>query len=194
MTSSYDLTLFEYCTYAVFTVRELFFDISGFNSKTIRISEFVKSLVLHHDPDKPPLYEGTIRYAEFPALDLREEDRESFSYNKEFIAPHTEVFEVLSWLEEKKKVKSILKLRVQDRLINPHDEQQIWKKVQFFEVELLDWKILDLSIPKFDEGVKPTIKDLHLYSSGKRAVIRHWLGNEGIQNLPMVCYIYPQYY
>ncbi|KAH8803054.1 hypothetical protein F5884DRAFT_888196 [Xylogone sp. PMI_703] len=172
-------------------VRELFFDISEFNSKTIRISEFIQSLIQHRDPKKPvlPLYEESIRYAEFPALDLKIEDRENFSYNNSFAAPYKEVFDVLDWLYKDKGVRSIMKLKVQDRLINPHNEVTIAENVERFEVKVLDWKILDLSISVFGPEAKETLKELHLYSSGKRAVISHWLGNEGLRTLTKACYI-----
>ncbi|KAH8588899.1 hypothetical protein B0O99DRAFT_693055 [Bisporella sp. PMI_857] len=142
-------------------VHELFFD----------ISEFVQSLIQHRDPKKPvlPLYEETIRYAEFPALDLKVEDRESFNHNNHFTVPHVEVFDVLNWLHDDKGVRSIIELKVQDRLINPHDEIRIAQNVKRFNVEVLDWKILDLSISIFEKEVKERIKELHLYSSGKRA-------------------------
>jgi hypothetical protein len=152
-------------------------------------------LVQHRDPKQLllPLYEPTIRYAEFPALDLRVEDREGFSYNNHFAMKHQEVFAVLSWLYDHKGVKSIIELKVQDRLVNPHNELEIARYVKLFNVEVLDWKILDLPISIFDddEKVKERIRELHLYSSGRRAVISHWLGSEGLRTLTKACLITP---
>jgi hypothetical protein len=229
------------CSPFYFQVRELFFDISGLNSEKIRILEFIESLIQHQDPKKLllPRYEPTIRYAQFPALDLRVEDRENFSYDNHFAVKHQEVFKVLSWLYKHKGVKSIIELKVQDRLVNPHSELKIARYVKRFNVEVLDWKILDLPIFIFDDDddsgdddddddddkvtvkqrinadaddkakvkvkqrinadaddkakvkVKERIRELHLYSSGKRAVISHWLGSEGLRTLPNACPIPP---
>ena len=164
-------------------------------------------MVLHQHPDPKklilPLYEPTIRYAEFPALDLRVEDQEGFSYSKPFATEHREVFNVLSWLYDPKGVRSIIKLKVQDRLVNPHNELEIARYVQDFKVEVLDWKILDLPISIFDADgddkikgkdkikAKDRIRELHLYSSGRRAVINHWLGSKGLRILTKACPITP---
>lgn len=36
---------------------------------------------------------------------------------------------------------------------------------------------------------KQRLKVLHLYSSGKRAAVDHWLGQNGISTLPNVCFL-----
>ncbi|KAI1486280.1 hypothetical protein F5X96DRAFT_655762 [Biscogniauxia mediterranea] len=160
------------------------FDMSRFSSGTYRVSTFVDSL-LHSGTGKLHSYEETLRYAEFPSLDMMVGDRETFKENSHFEHEHTEVFKVLEWLS-KKGVKSIIKLKVPDRLVNPHDDQKMAELVETFEVEILDWKVLDLSISIFSEKVKNRIKELHLYSSGNRAVISHWFSQEGIQSLKNV--------
>ena len=102
-------------------------------------------------------------------------------------AEHTEIFKVLNWLKEKK-VNEIIELTVPDRLVNPHDEVKIGKYVRNFEVEVLNWRFLDMSISIFeDPKTRERIRELHLYSSGKRAVISHWLSEEGVASLPNVC-------
>jgi hypothetical protein len=142
-------------------------------------------------------YEETLRYVEFPALDLKVDDRETFGDNNHLSVQHTEVFRLLTWLQEKMHVRHIIQLKVPDRLINPHNENCIARFVNMYGVECLDWRCLDLSISIFSSPAakgktnadtdsmkaKEKIKELHLYSSGKRAVIDHWLSDEGIPTL-----------
>ncbi|KAK1243121.1 hypothetical protein MKX07_003749 [Trichoderma sp. CBMAI-0711] len=174
-------------------VRELCFDISHFNSKQHRVSEFVDSLIQHSENENLLSYEETLRYVEFPALDIKVDDKETFPENAYLPSQHTEVFDTLKWLQEQKGVRQIVELKVPDRLINPHDEKRIAEYVAKFEVECLDWRCLDLPISVFGSHkpenstdltiVNDKIKELHLYSSGRRAVIDHWLGSNGIPTL-----------
>ncbi len=120
-------------------------------------------------------------------------DRETFKENSHFEREHTEVFKVLKWLYDKG-VKSIIKLKVPDRLVNPHNDLRMARQVERFKVEILDWKVLDLSISIFSVDVKGRIKELHLYSSGNRAVISHWFSPEGITSLKKVSHALILYY
>lgn len=83
-------------------------------------------------------------------------------------------------------VQTIIKLKVPDRLVNPHDEKTMAKAVKDFKVEIFDWKVLDLSLSVFDPDAKEKIKELHLYSSGKRSAISHWFGPEGFKSMKKV--------
>ncbi|KAK3938154.1 hypothetical protein QBC46DRAFT_441511 [Diplogelasinospora grovesii] len=164
-------------------VRELCFDISLFNSKSYRLYDFVQSLISHRENETLLSYEPTIKYARFPAMDLHPDDKETFG---DIIRhDHREVFDVLDWLKESKAVTSVIELKVPDRLVNPHNELQIAKYVSDFGVEVLDWRFLDLSLSVFDKDkVKPRIRGLHLYASGKRAVISHWFSSQGLESFP----------
>jgi hypothetical protein len=169
------------------TVRELCFDISLFNSKSYRLYEFVSSLIAHNENETLLEYEPTIKYARFPPMDLHPDDKEVFG--ERIRDDHREVFDVLDWLRKSKRVKSVIELNVPDRLVNPHNELQIAKYVKDFGVEILDWRFLDLSLSVFDEKVKPKIRGLHLYASGKRAVISHWISEQGVESF---CSVSPQ--
>ncbi|KAL8743053.1 MAG: hypothetical protein Q9190_004554 [Brigantiaea leucoxantha] len=163
-------------------VNELCFDLSRFNSKVYPVSDFVRSLIAHQDNTHLLSYEHTIRYAEFPALDLKADEKETFgdSVHDE----HSEVFQVLNWLK-KKGVNEIIELTVPDRLVNSHSELEIGEYVKDFEVEVLNWRFLDMSISIFeDPKTRGRIRELHLYSSGKRAVISHWLSEGGVVSMP----------
>ena len=116
-------------------------------------------------------------------MDVYIEDKDSFEKGARH--EHREVFEILYWLQEHKLVQSIMELDVPDRLVSPHNEMEIADVVKKFEVEILNWRFLDLSLSVFDaEKVKPRIRELHLYSSGKRAAISHWFSEEGLITFP----------
>ncbi|KAI0096962.1 hypothetical protein GGR51DRAFT_542140 [Nemania sp. FL0031] len=164
-------------------VDELCFEMSQLNSKLYRVSDFVHSLISHQENAGLLLYESTIKYARFPPLDVHIDDKETFG--RSFREEHTEVFDILDWLKEKKKVISIVELKVPDRLFNPHNELLIAECVGDFGVEILDWRFLDMSLSVFPaDTVRPRIRELHLYSSGKRAAISHWFSEEGLITFP----------
>jgi hypothetical protein len=126
-------------------------------------------------------FESTLKYAEFPSLELNSETK-----IHDLREDHREIEIVLEWLVKQKKVKQVIELIVPDRLHCPHNESVIAKWTEKLEVEILNWKCLDLSISVLGEGSKKRIRDLHLYASGKRAVISHWLSCEGISKLSNV--------
>jgi hypothetical protein len=160
------------------------------------VIDFVQSLIRHQDNANLLSYEHTIKYAEFPPLDLNHKE----AFGESVHAEHTEVFEVLKWLQSKG-VTEIIELTVLDRLVNPHNETEIGRYVRDFKVEVLNWRFLDMSISIFKDPVTDKaqsnlipdpnlmiIRELHLYASGKLAVISHWLGPEGVISLPNVCF------
>ncbi|GAP85242.1 putative peptidase S8 subtilisin kexin sedolisin [Rosellinia necatrix] len=163
--------------------RELCFDLSHINFQLHRVSEFIQSLINHRENDELIQYEETLQYADFPVLDMNPDDRDEVQLNKSFSMERKEVFQILDWLHRRKGVKKIISLRAPDRLINPHDETRIAEKIDMFKVEVLDWRLLDMSISIFSTEVKDRLTELHLYSSGKRAVISHWLGSDGVPSL-----------
>ncbi|KAM0518154.1 hypothetical protein ACHAPE_004561 [Trichoderma viride] len=60
------------------------------------VSALIRSLVSHQDDCNLLSYERTIRYVEFPALDLGVEDKETFG--EQVQCEHFEVFHALNWL------------------------------------------------------------------------------------------------
>ncbi|KAK0610020.1 hypothetical protein B0T17DRAFT_585395 [Bombardia bombarda] len=169
-------------------VGELCFDISLFNSKSYLLRDFVHSLVNHRENMTLLKYEPTIKYAKFPAMDLHPDDKEVFGDTVQH--DHREVFDVLKWLRADKGVTSVTELTVLDRLVNPHNELRIARCVKDFGVEILNWRFLDLSLSEFDtDKVKPKIRSLHLYASGKRAVMRHWVSEQGLVSFPNLSWV-----
>ncbi|KAG5791231.1 hypothetical protein H9Q69_009712 [Fusarium xylarioides] len=168
-------------------VRDICFDMSHVNSANFRVSDIITSMIrLDLSHQQHLKYERILRYAAFPQLDLLVEDRQTYKSGCYLDKDHDEVFRVLRWLKEKK-VDVIMKLKVPDRLINPHDAKEMASKIDEFEVIDLDWKVLDLSIANLEDGTKQRLEKLHLYSSGNQAVISHWFSAEGIASLRNVC-------
>ncbi|KAK0640567.1 hypothetical protein B0T16DRAFT_460740 [Cercophora newfieldiana] len=157
-------------------IKELCFELSQFNSKSHRVRDFAHSLILHQEHQDLLSYEETIKYARFPALDIHSDNTNTIALP--IRDEHTEVFDILDWLYQTKHVRTILELKVLDRLINPHNELDIAQYVEDFGVEVLDWRFLDMSVSVLKEGTKKRLRGLHLYSSGKRAAISHWLNKE----------------
>lgn len=153
---------------------------------TYPVSSFVRSLINHRENPTLLSYEHTIRYAEFPALDLGPNEKETFGQRG--LVAHTEIFDILTWLRKEKQVEEIIELVVPDRLISPHNEELIAAQVMNFKVKVLNWRFLDMAISIFTNSETRTrLEELHLYSSGKRAAISHWLSAEGVALLEKVC-------
>lgn len=77
------------------------------------------------------------------------------------------------------------------RMYNSHDEHKIADHVVGFQVRSLDWRCLDLAISAFEKLDITCLETLHLYSSGKRAAVSHWLSDQGIKCLPRVSTLFP---
>ncbi|RFU78593.1 peptidase s8 s53, subtilisin kexin sedolisin [Trichoderma arundinaceum] len=164
-------------------VGEICLDLSGFKSTAYSMSDLFRGLMYQQDHTALLSYESTIKYADFPALALVAEEKKTLGSSVQ--TEHTEIFDVLNWLQSSKVVENIVELIVVDRLFNPHDEVRIGQYVKTFNVEVLNWKLLDMSISIFeDQSTRGNIRELYLYASGKRAVISHWLSEEGIRSLP----------
>ncbi|KID96017.1 Peptidase S8/S53, subtilisin/kexin/sedolisin, partial [Metarhizium majus ARSEF 297] len=162
--------------------RDLFFDISRLKPKSYRLSDFIHSLTNHRENKDLLSYEKTIKYASFPVLDLYVDNEEPFGRGP--YKEHREVFDILDWLQNVKGVKSVLELKVPDRLLNPHNELMIAEYVHNLGVEVLDWRFLDMSLSVFSPEVKRRIRTLCLYASGKWAAIAHWLSKDGLESFP----------
>ena len=142
-------------------------------------------MINHRENETLLSYEPTIKYASFPALDLYGDVDEPFG--KGPFKEHKEVFAIFEWLKKFKGVTSILDLQVPDRLFSPHNELTIADYVEELGVETFNWRYADMSLSTFKDESKGRIKVLHLYSSGKRAAISHWLSEDGLASFKKVC-------
>ncbi|KAM0502201.1 hypothetical protein ACHAP8_003737 [Fusarium lateritium] len=100
-------------------VGQLCLDLSRFDSKGFRVSEFVDSMISQADNDLVT-YEQTLRYVEFPPLDMLPEAREAFKDDCPLQFQHTEIFKILKWLRDKKKLKTLKIYLIMETCTNAH--------------------------------------------------------------------------
>lgn len=178
------------------------------------MADFVKSMPRREHSYSLIHYEETIRYAEFPLLDVSKQSQTPPAQIKprsHLERTHREVLDILDWLYEHG-VRRIITLRVPDRMVQPHDELEIAAVVKRFRVEVLDWRILDLSLsilgPQHeskdiplvccvdnDKGEKTKtdkanddktcLRELHLYTGGRRSTLDHWFSEQGLKSMKL---------
>jgi hypothetical protein len=91
---------------------------------------------------------------------------------------------VFNWLKDdkQKKVKTILKVIVDDLQEPSHHDEAIEECLDGMGVEIWDWRKMDIS-PEVIKNVAPDVRELHLYWSGSHAVLRGWSEPEGLRQL-----------
>lgn len=178
------------------------------------VADFVTSMPRRGRSHSLIRYEETVRYAEFPVLDLSTHPQTPVAQNRprsHLEHTHREILDMLKWLHDHD-VRRIITLRVPDRMAHPHDELEIASVVRRFRVEELDWRILDLSLNIFrphgglgdiplvcranndtDEKTKTDrakddktcLRRLHLYTGGRRSALDHWFSAEGLESMKL---------
>jgi hypothetical protein len=135
-------------------------------------------------------FEKVLRYADFPSLDIP-------LWDTNVERSEREIFTTLNWLRKEKRVRKIMALKVLDRMHHPHDEQHIAVVTRELEAEKLEWSYLDMAISYLSnpdllntvtrkKAPPERLTELHLYSSGKRAAVDHWMGPNGVKTLNKV--------
>lgn len=100
----------------------------------------------------------------------------------------SEVGEILTWLRDTKEVTGIYELSIRDSCYLPHTENHIRASLSSFDVEVLDWRRLDLSLwvlsaDRTHQNLTcPNLKALRLYASGWPA-LAFWTSHEGLSFL-----------
>jgi hypothetical protein len=99
---------------------------------------------------------------------------------------------IFDWLRSKD-VKKIFKVMVIDDGNPSHSDAAIEDALRGLEVEVWDWKKLDLSTDVIAESSK-RVKEVSLYSSGNNAVLMGWASPEGLTNLEKFPKVRPRPY
>lgn len=86
-----------------------------------------------------------------------------------------------NWLREKG-VKRILKVIVDDLEQPSHSDEAIENTLRGFEVEILDWRKIDLC-PEVIYKSSKKLKEVYLRWSGNNAVLRAWSEPDGLKKL-----------
>jgi hypothetical protein len=87
------------------------------------------------------------------------------------------------WLQEKG-VRNIIKVIVEDRFGVAHSDVSIEKALQNFDIEILDWRKIDLCPRTIREGCKNSVlQEIHLWWSGNNGMLRSWSEPDGLVKL-----------
>jgi len=134
-------------------------------------------------------YEEILRYVRLPKLPAQPRNGSptgSGQGRSTGMMGEPEISKLFNWLKNHK-VKKILKVVVEDRAGVPHSDQVIENCLKNFDVEIWDWRKLDLCSYTI-LAAAPKVRELHLYSSGNRAVLQSWCSTSGLRILEMVRY------
>jgi len=130
-------------------------------------------------------FEQILRYVAIPeytrptsASTLSEADQ------KEKGNGRVELVDVFGWLK-KRGVRKIIQVIVHDSADPPHGDESIEKALGQFEVEKLDWKKDDIDMDTIKKAV-PKAKELRLYCSGSKSVLRSWSSENGLAKMGSV--------
>jgi hypothetical protein len=94
----------------------------------------------------------------------------------------TDLVILFKWLNETKSVKTILKVIVDDLEEPSHSDEAIETCLKGMGVEVWDWRKTDLC-SEVIYRVSPDTQELHLYWTGRNAVLRGWSEEEGLKRL-----------
>ncbi|KAB5545922.1 hypothetical protein GE09DRAFT_1132964 [Coniochaeta sp. 2T2.1] len=91
---------------------------------------------------------------------------------------------IFNWLKDdkQKKVKTILKVIVDDLKEPAHNDEAIEECLDDLGVEIWDWRKMDIS-SEVIKKVAPDVREVHLYWSGNHTVLRGWSELEGLRQL-----------
>lgn len=101
----------------------------------------------------------------------------------------TDLIILFTWLKETKSVKTILKVIVEDLAEPSHSDEAIETCLSGMGVEVWDWRKTDLC-SEVIYRVSPDTRELHLYWTGRNAVLRGWSEAEGLKKLRKLEQVY----
>ena len=116
--------------------------------------------------------ESTLRFVGLPKIDSDEKSP----------SPYRLIF---NWLRDNG-VRRIIELFVEDVGENPQSDQNIVGCLEGLKVETLNWQRTDMPGWVVHKTVCDSVKELHLYSSGNRAVLTGWSCKHQLPALPEV--------
>jgi hypothetical protein len=143
-------------------------DLSDFNHESHNFEEFVTELHEFHETDLGQKweFEKTLLYLVLPDLcRLRKADSRKI------------LVKFCKWLMDVKDVQKIIELVVPDNHQYPLDEEFVERElIRKFEVEILDWRKLDIDLRPIiqSEGKAQSLRKLKLYSSGNWGSLYQW--------------------
>ncbi len=165
---------------------DLTLNLTPFDRRTHDFTEFLKLVNTGVEQKESQgfqfSFENILRSVDFPDL-----GKEPYSppEHRTVSAMRNEVQQVLNWLRTKKQVQKIIGLSVKDSFYDPHSEETIEQALAGLDVEVLNWKRLDLSINSIYDSAR-NVRELYLCCGGSKTSIMHWIGDSGMQRLEKV--------
>ncbi|KAK2041785.1 hypothetical protein LZ31DRAFT_501822 [Colletotrichum somersetense] len=124
-------------------------------------------------------FDSVLQYVAFPRIQLeKKKDEVSDTRQKS----RTDLTFFFNWLKEKKKVKRILTVIVDDLEPPFHSDEAIEEALESFDVEILDWRRPDLD-PVTLERVGKCLRKVYLQWSGRNTVLRAWSEPDGLAKI-----------
>ena len=132
-------------------------------------------------------FDSALLYIDFGTLELEVfEDTRPRRVEEGAGAGKRDMLKFFRWLFDQKGVRNIIKVTVQEELQGaPHCDQAIVDSLNLFEIEILDWRKVDLCPCAIQQGAKNStnLRELHLQWSGSNAVLRGWSEPNGLAKL-----------
>jgi hypothetical protein len=92
---------------------------------------------------------------------------------------------IFRWLKKTKNVQRILSIVVEDDPVNFHSDEAIEEAVKGFDIEVWNWVKLDMCSDTILAAAE-NVRDLSLYWSGNKAVLKSWAALDGLARLGKV--------
>ncbi|KAG5772698.1 hypothetical protein H9Q72_001198 [Fusarium xylarioides] len=132
-------------------------------------------------------FEEILQYVHIPANPFQSDtsqthEKQIASYSTSDGVGRRDFSKIFDVLKDKKGVRKIIQLIVDDDTEYPHQDEVI-ESISEFNVEQLDWRKMDLS-SRLLKTAAANATHLHLYSSGKECTLREWSGCDGLNQLP----------
>lgn len=100
---------------------------------------------------------------------------------------------IFDWLKRTARVQKVLEIVVDDSdpvHELPHSDEAIYNCLKDLKIEKWDWKRPDISSGLIHHVAGEHIRELHLYCSGRDAVLRGWADVNGLPMLKNVSIIF----
>lgn len=122
-------------------------------------------------------FDTVLHYVAFPQMEFIQDESHQLRQQG-----RKDVLILFQWLRDQG-VKRIIKVIVDDLRKPCHSDEDIEKALDGFEVEILDWRRLDLC-PVTLFKVSKSLREIHLQWSGRNSVLRGWGEREGLAKIP----------
>ena len=138
----------------------------------------------------PLEFESVLQYVAFPNLQVKKNTPRSQKgkhVNRDS-GGRDDMTVLFDFLREKK-VKRIIRVIVADRDRDAHSDVVVENTLRFFNVEIWDWQKIDICTETIATAA-PDVEEMHLYWSGKNAVLWGWSDREVLKRMKELKKIY----